>query len=37
MGAHKVNELVQEFPAMELTRFSKIEWDNGLVRIDPMG
>jgi hypothetical protein len=37
MGAHKVNELVQEFPAMELTGFSKMERHNGSLRIDPMG
>jgi hypothetical protein len=36
-AARKVNELVREFPAIELTRYSKIKWVNGLVRIDPMG
>jgi hypothetical protein len=35
--ARIVNEMVREFPAQELTKYSKIEWDNGLVRIDPMG
>jgi hypothetical protein len=36
-AARNVNEMVQQFPAMKLTRYSKIERDNGLVCIDPMG
>jgi hypothetical protein len=35
--ARNVNEMVREFLAMELTRYSKIKRDNGLVRVDPMG
>jgi hypothetical protein len=35
-AARNVNELVREFPPMELTRYSKIELHNRLVRIDPM-
>jgi hypothetical protein len=36
-AAHKVNEMVEEFSLQELTKYSKIKRDNGLVRIDPMG
>jgi hypothetical protein len=36
-AARKVNEMVWEFSTMELTRYSKIKRNNGLVRIDPMG
>jgi len=36
-AAHKVNELVREFPPQELTKYSKIKRHNGLIRIDPMG
>jgi hypothetical protein len=35
-AARKVNELVRDFSPMELTRYSKIELHNRLVRIDPM-
>jgi hypothetical protein len=34
--ARKVNEMVQEFPPQELTKYLKIKRHNGLVRIDPM-
>jgi hypothetical protein len=35
-AARKVNEMVQEFPPRELTKYLKIKGHNGLVRIDPM-
>jgi hypothetical protein len=36
-AARIVNEMVREFPAQELTKYSKIKRGNELVRIDPMG
>jgi hypothetical protein len=33
-ATRKVNEMVREFPPMELTRYSKIKRPNGLVRTD---
>jgi hypothetical protein len=36
-AARIVNEMVQESPLQELTKYSKMERHNGLVRIDPMG
>jgi hypothetical protein len=35
--ARNVNEMVQQFSMMELTRYLKIKRPNGLVRTDPTG